>query len=80
MHFYLCSSMHIRIGIQNCNGEMVVFIFTGFCKKSQLTEDQLTSLAGGDPFALLLSITVHSVHFLGLKIFLKGHTFCGGLL
>ena len=31
-------------------------------------------------FALLLSITVHSVHFLGLRIFLKGHTFCGGLL
>ena len=53
-------------------------IFTGFCKKSQLTEDQLT--LAGDKFALLLSITVHSVHFLGLRIFLEGHTFCGGLL
>ena len=29
----------------------------------------------GDRIALLLSITVHSVHFLGLRIFLEGHTF-----
>ena len=29
-------------------------VFTGFCKKSQLTEDQLTlALASGDPFAFL---------------------------
>ena len=47
-------------------------IFTGFCKKSQLTKDQLT--LAGDKFALLLCCCCCAL-FLGLRKFLEGHTF-----
>ena len=59
-------------------GMAIGYLFTGFCKKSQLTGEPCSSFfcLGWWQFALLLWWWM----ILGLRKILEGHTFCGGLL